>query len=346
MGAGPLRVHDGSPGEVAYKPSPVDGFDDQPSGADLLLDSEEILAHYPFIADDTTALLHTRRCGWFSAQQMGMYMLDQAKSHGTRLVRSCVDGVTLRGGRVSSVRLKGADGDQVVDTDSFVVAAGPYIREVASLVGVELPVINELHAKVVFRDHLGVVPRHAPMMIWNDPVALRWSSDERSELESEPDTQWLLRRFPSGAHFRPEGGLGSQTLLMLWTYDVDPVKVVWPPRFDPVYAEIVLRGLTRMIPGLSVYLGRAEQPSIDGGYYCKTQENRPLIGPLPVDGAFIIGALSGFGQMASQAAAELVTAHITGRCVPVYAPAFLLSRYEDPDYLSLLDQTDSGDGQL
>ena len=31
---------------------------------------------------------------------------------------------------------------------------------------------------------------------------------------------------------------------------------------------------------------------IDGGYYCKTQENRPLVGPLPVAGAYMIGALS------------------------------------------------------
>lgn len=346
MGAGPLRVHDGSLGIDTYKPSPAAGFDARLSGADLLLDPKEIMAHYPFITEDTTAVLHARRCGWFSAQQMGMYMLEQAKCHGARLLKSSVDGVTRRGGRVSSVRLKGADGDQVVGTDTFVIAAGPHIRDVAALVGVELPVVNELHAKVAFRDRLGVVPRDAPMMIWNDPMVLPWSNDERSELESDPDTQWLLRSFPAGVHFRPEGGPGSQALLMLWTYDADPVKAVWPPRFDPIYAEIVLRGLTRMIPGLSVYLGRAEQPSVDGGYYCKTQENRPLIGPLPVDGAFIIGALSGFGQMASQAAAELVSAHITGRDLPSYAPAFLLSRYKDPCYQSLLDQADSTHGQL
>ncbi len=101
-----------------------------------------------------------------------------------------------------------------------------------------------------------------------------------------------------------------------------------------------------MIPGLCDYLGRASRPIVDGGYYCKTRENRPLIGPLPVKGAFIIGALSGFGQMASQAAAELLADHITGNTLPDYAPAFLLSRYENPDYLSLLEQSDATNGQL
>jgi hypothetical protein len=34
-------------------------------------------------------------------------------------------------------------------------------------------------------------------------------------------------------------------------------------------------------------------------------ENRPLVGPLPVDGAFVTGALSGFGLMSAHGAGEL-----------------------------------------
>jgi sarcosine oxidase, subunit beta len=84
---------------------------------------------------------------------------------------------------------------------------------------------------------------------------------------------------------------------------------------------------------------------VDGGYYTKTGENRPLIGPLPVEGAYIIGALSGFGIMAGCAAGELLSAHVTGSGVPSYAPWFLLERYEDPDYRALLDDWDES-GQL
>ncbi len=346
MGAGPLRVHSGESTPIAYVRSPAHGFEDQPSGADLILDPEVIRAHYPFITEDVVAALHARRCGWFSAQQMGMYMLEQARDNGVRLLKARVASATISGGRVCAVRVQGAEGDVQITTDTFVIAAGPYIRDVAAMLSLELPILNELHAKIAFRDRLGVVPRDVPMMIWSDPVALPWSSDEREELASSSDTRWMLRELPGGVHFRPEGGADSPILLMLWTYDVDPVRPVWPPHFDPAYSEVVLRGLTHMIPGLCDYLGRASRPIVDGGYYCKTSENRPLIGPLPVKGAFIIGALSGFGQMASQAAAELLADHITGNTLPDYAPAFLLSRYENPDYLSLLEQSDATNGQL
>ena len=89
-------------------------------------------------------------------------------------------------------------------------------------------------------------------------------------------------RPPAGVHFRPEGGPGAQTLLILWTYDVRPTPAVWPTRFEPEYAEVVVRGLSRMIPGLAAYAGNVGRPYVDGGYYCKTQENRPLIGRLTI----------------------------------------------------------------
>jgi glycine/D-amino acid oxidase-like deaminating enzyme len=97
-----------------------------------------------------------------------------------------------------------------------------------------------------------------------------------------------------------------------------------------------------MIPGLEVYFGHMPKPVLDGGYYTKTRENRPLIGPLPVEGAYMIGALSGYGLMAACAAGELLAAHITGSDLPDYAPAFTLERYQDPAYQKLLaawDQT-------
>ena len=65
-----------------------------------------------------------------------------------------------------AVRLQG--GDRIA-TDRFVNAAGPFLRGVGAMLGVDLPVFTELHAKVVFRDALGIVPRDAPMLIWIDP---------------------------------------------------------------------------------------------------------------------------------------------------------------------------------
>jgi glycine/D-amino acid oxidase-like deaminating enzyme len=87
------------------------------------------------------------------------------------------------------------------------------------------------------------------------------------------------------------------------------------------------------------------KPVLDGGYYTKTRENRPLVGRLPVEGAYVIGALSGYGLMAAPASGELLAAHLTGDELPHYAPAFGLERYEDPEYQELLENWGAS-GQL
>ncbi|HSM54980.1 MAG TPA: FAD-binding oxidoreductase [Candidatus Sulfomarinibacteraceae bacterium] len=339
LGAGPLRVH---PGSTPYRPSPGEGYEGQPRGADLLLDEALIQEHYPFISDDAVALLHPRRCGWLSAQQLGMHLMQEAKTHGVQFLPGQLTDVIVENNRVRGVCVAG----QQIQTDAFVNAAGPLVGQVAQLLDLELPVFNELHGKISFDDYEAVVPRDAPLMIWNDPVKLLWSEEERVELAADEEMRWLVEPFPAGVHFRPEGGENSAILLALWTYDVEVMEPQWPLQFEPFYPEVILRGLARMVPDLSRYIGRMRNVYVDGGYYCKTRENRPLITPLPVDGAYLIGALSGFGIMASQAAGELLAAHVTGGELPDYAPAFHLSRYDDPRYQALLDGWESGAGQL
>jgi sarcosine oxidase subunit beta len=98
-----------------------------------------------------------------------------------------------------------------------------------------------------------------------------------------------------------------------------------------------------MIPGLAAYLERLPRVFVDGGYYTKTRENRLLSGPLPVEGAYVLTGLSGYGLMSSNGAADLLADHVSGRPLPRYAPAFRLDRYEDPAYCALLDRWgDSG----
>jgi glycine/D-amino acid oxidase-like deaminating enzyme len=346
LGAGMLRVHHEQPGDPAYVPAPARGFEDLPTGADLLLDPALIHEHFPFLSENVVAALHTRRCGKLSAQQLGMYLLERARSQGARLLAGRVEGVVMNGGRVQGVRVAGEAGTRTLSTGTFVNAAGPFVREVGAMVGVDLPVRCELHSKIAFNDSRGVIPRIAPLYYWADPQVLPWSEEERALLAESEEMRWLLEPFPSGPHGVPEGGRGSQVQLILWTYDVETMEPVVPlPPLDPHYFEIVLRGLSRMIPGLRAYFDRLPQPVVDGGYYAKTEENRPLIGPLPAEGAYLVGALSGFGIMAGCAAGELLAAHVTGGELPSYAPWFLLERYADPEYLHLLETWDAS-GQL
>ena len=98
-----------------------------------------------------------------------------------------------------------------------------------------------------------------------------------------------------------------------------------------------------MIPAVSDYLDNPPESVVDGGYYTKTVENLPLIGPSGAGGVFVCGALSGYGVMAACAAGELAALHATGGLLPGYAAAFDPGRYDDPGYATgAAIDTDSG----
>lgn len=332
MGAGALRVHAGSTHDPVYLPGNAEDWRDQPDGADLFLDPALIRRHFPYLNPESLAALHARRCGWFSGQQLGMVMLEQAKAAGVRFVAGRVEAMDTTGGRVRSVRVATDGGSQMIDTARFVNAAGPLVNDVGRLLGLDLPIFSELHLKLALEDRRGVIPRDAPLVIWEDAQLLPWSAEERAALVESEETRHLTELFPGGVHFRPEGGHGAQTVLLLWAYHLTPVAPTFPIVIDPEFPEIVLRGMTTLVPGLAGYLQKLPKAYVDGGYYTKTQENRPLIGPLPVEGAYILAALSGYGLMAACASGELLAAHVTGAALPTYAAAFLFSRYDDPVY--------------
>ncbi|HSD84047.1 MAG TPA: FAD-binding oxidoreductase [Anaerolineae bacterium] len=333
-GAGEVRVDADRAGATTYAPLDPQRFDEQPDGADLLLDRALILDRFPGLNPNVVAALHARRCGWFSGQQLGMFLLEKAREQGVTLINDRIDRVRVKANRVEEIHLAS---DRSISTRSFVNAAGPFVQTVGQLIDVELPVIHERHLKIAFKDYLGVVPRDAPLMIWTDPQHLPWTADERAELAASEDTRWLLAELPGGAHLRPEGGADSDIVLMLWAYHVEPCEPIVPLPLDEFFPEVVLRGLSTMLPGLRAYFGKASVLLYDGGYYTRTPENRPLAGPLPVTGAYLCSAVSGYGLMASAAVGELVAAHITGGTLPEYAAAFSLERYNDPAYRRWLE---------
>ncbi len=338
LGAGPLRVHTGAASDPDYVPAPPAGFEGLPAGADLFLDPGSIRLRFPYLSDETVAVVHARRCGWLDAQQLGMYLLERTLAHGARLVVGRVDAVDTRGGRVREVRVATPAGSVTLGTSRLVDAAGPYVGPVARLLGVELPVFSELHLKVALHDRQGAIPRAAPLLIWTDPVTLPWSDEERAMLAESAEARRLLEPFPAGVHARPEGALDSDSVLLLWTYHTEAVEVAFPFETAADHAEIAVRGMSRMLPALRDYFGRLPRSTVDGGYYTKTRENRLLAGPLPVEGAYVLGALSGYGIMAACGAAEILAAHVTGGPLPAYAPAFGLARYDDPEYRAGLER--------
>ena len=229
----------------------------------------------------------------------------------------------------------------LIDTDIFVNAAGPKIGEVAELMGVDLPIFNELHLKSSFNDAQEIIDRSAPLVIFTDQQEIAWSAEEIEWLKSEVDKDWLMEILPSDAHFRPEGGADAKTVILLWDLKEEKVEPVFPPKFDDFYPELAMRGLTKLVPGLQKYVEKLPKPFLDGGYYTKTEENRPLACGMGVEGAYLIGAMSGFGIMSSAALAELLADQITGSELPEYALSFSLDRYEDTEYKKRLENWNS-----
>lgn len=293
-------------------------------------------------------MLHPRRCGWLSAQQLGMWLLEKSFEQGVELVEGEVVGFEVAGSRVRAVEVALPTGARErVSCGAVVNAAGPLAGDVARLAGVDLPLTNELHGKVYLDDARRIVPRELPLMIFCDPVTLDWGDETRAELASDPALAYLTRPLPGGVHFRPEGGVDGTMLLLLFTYHLEPTPARFPPRFDPWYPEVVLRALARFVPGFAVYLeSRAERRFVDGGYYCKTPENRILAGPTPVAGFHLLCGMSGYGIMAAAAGAELLGAHLAGSDLPGYGAELALARYDDPDYRARLARGELASGQL
>lgn len=298
-----------------------------------LLDGAELRSRYGYVTGAAVGGVRVERAGWFRARELGTWMLGMARDAGALLVPESVVSIDEHEVGLS-------DGTRI-SAPIVVIAAGPMSRGVAALAGVDLPLFSELHLKVAFKDHMGVIPRRAPMTIWSDPQKIDWSEDERRELSSL-GRQDLLGEMPIHCHFRPEGGVESPYVLGLWEYHGGAMEPTWPLPDDPLYPEVLMRGLTTMVPGLEAYRDRLPESHVDGGYYTKTIENRPLIGPTDVEGIHLLTGLSGFGVMVSAGAADVLARHVTGADLPGYATSFLLSRYDDPAYLDEIQQTASG----
>jgi len=232
-------------------------------------------------------------------------------------------------------------------------AAGPFLQAVHSLVvngeppgpPSRLPITNELHGKVIFRDSKQAAPASSPMVICSDPTSLYFSPEDRAALLASdfPHRDQLLSELPSGLHFRH---LGNNHLAILWEHVHAETPAGDPPdpqpEFNPLFPEIVTRGLASVIPRFHDYLLGTENlgAKMDGGYYTKTPSNLPLIDEYAAPrGAFICGALSGFGVMSACAAGELTALRISGKPLPAYANAFEIAAQADAERLGMEPST-------
>jgi len=334
-----IRLHQGASSASSYIPPDSDGWVTAPSGVDVLCGRRLISRWFPALSEQVVNLVHVRRAGDISGYQLGRFMLEVFRDAGGSRLMASVRAVEANGGY--RVDVEGNSGAEVIEADVLVNAAGPFTAEIAAMLGIALPVENIYQQKILFEDVLDAVPRDLPFSIDLDPVRLGWTEEERTLLSEDPDTVWLIGQLSGGAHCRPDGGSTSRWVKLGWAFNRNVSTPLQEPANDPgvltEFPEIVMRAVSNLVPALRPYAGRMPSRfSHYGGYYTSTPENWPLIGPLGVDGAFIVGALSGFGTMSACAAGALCADWIAGAELPGYARQLSPARYDDEAFVAEL----------
>jgi glycine/D-amino acid oxidase-like deaminating enzyme len=334
-----IRVHTEQSAHTYRNPTALNWMD-APDGVDVISNRQLIRRTFPSFSKEITNVIHIRRAGEISSQQMAQFMLRRISEAGGKRLRAQLKGVSLNGG--FELEVEGPDGIEIINAEAVVNAAGPFAKDVAAMLGVDLPIRNVFQQKIAFEDRCGAIPRAQPFSIDLDDQKLKWTTEERELLAEDPDMQWLLKPISGGVHCRPEGGATGSWVKLGWAYNEEASEPKEEPvndtHFDPQFPEIVLRGATALNPALGQYIESfPSRCSHYGGYYPMTLENWPLIGPLGVDGAFVTGALSGFGSMSACAAGALCASWIGGGDLPSYANQLSLARYDDKELMAEIE---------
>jgi glycine/D-amino acid oxidase-like deaminating enzyme len=321
-----VRIRDSSASD--YRPPLRTPWRGAPDGVDVLVDQELIRRAFPTYARDIATVIHIRRAGSISAQQLGQFMLEEILGHGARLVRAEVTGISARS--PFDLELRSAGGALEVRADKLVNAAGPFLRDIAAMLGEDLPVKCVYQQKIAFQDRDGAIARDMPFTIDLDPQTLAWSDEDRELLASEPSACYLVEPMQGGIHCRPDGPADGSWIKLGWAYNERASDPHRDDPIDPQFPDTVLRGASRLHPGLAAYIGRLPRGARHyGGYYTMTDENWPLIGKMKTEGAFVAGALSGFGSMAACATGALCAAWVAGQPLPHYARSLSSARHAD-----------------
>jgi glycine/D-amino acid oxidase-like deaminating enzyme len=337
--SGAVRIRDSA--DTDYAPTVRTPWTDAPQGVDVLLDRALIRASFPSYARDAAAVIHIRRAGSLSAQQLGQYMLEALRERGVRVQRAQVRSIVK--GAAFEIELDSVAGVRRLRADRIVNAAGPFVRDVASMLGEDLPVRCVYQQKIAFEDRERAIPRDMPFTIDLDPQQIAWTDEDRSVLAAEPGTRHLLDAMPGGIHCRPDGDPNGAWIKLGWACNERASDPHDDAPIDPHFPDLVLRAAARLHEGLQAYVGRLPRGAHHyGGYYTMTDENWPLIGPMRTPGAFVAGALSGFGSMAACATGRICAAWVNDSPRPAYARALSSERYADGALMSELSVLGKG----
>ncbi len=325
LGNNSIRIHNKALSDGYQKPV-SSRFEDAPSGVDVLQNQTLIRETFPSYDRKIKTVVHIRRAGAISAQQMGQLMLERFKQTGGARVTARVEGIDAANG----FTLRTDQADVTIKAEQIVNAAGPFINEVAQMIGTSLPVTNTLQQKIAFEDTDKTIPRDMPFSIDLDAQEIDWTDEERELLADSSEHGWLAKEMPGAIHCRPDGGDKGTWVKLGWAFNNTEATASREPKLMDSFPEIVLRGAARLNPSLKAYYGRLPRGMHHyGGYYTLTDENWPLVGAMDVAGSYVVGAMSGFGTMAACATGDLCARWVLDMDVPEFAHALSPQRYQN-----------------
>ncbi len=324
-----IRVHDSVSAKRntrGYNTPDTLQWESAPSGVDVLNDQALIRECYPYFDQTIKTIVHIRRAGSISSQQMGQFMLQKFRQASGKMVKADVTGINKNSG----FEIHAKKNNISIQAERIVNAAGPFINKIAEMLSDELPVSHTLQQKIAFEDAASAIHRQMPFAIDLDAQHIDWTEEEHQLLAENSEHQWLTREMPGAIHCRPEGGDNGTWLKLGWAYNDTHVEPVRAPELTVEFPEIVLRGAARLNPKLKQYVEKLPASLHHyGGYYTLTDENWPLVGPMKTEGSFVVGAMSGFGTMAACAAGELCARTMMDAEIPIYANALSPARYDN-----------------
>ena len=81
---------------------------------------------FPHLSPTIQSAVHVRRAGDISAQQLGMYLLGEAKKLGARVLMGEVTAIETDGQGVKAVEVLAHGTQHTIETRTFINAAGPF----------------------------------------------------------------------------------------------------------------------------------------------------------------------------------------------------------------------------
>lgn len=289
----------------------------------VITNTKVIRQQYPYLSPTIQKSILIKKAGNVDSISMANLMLKVAKDNGAVLVEGIIEAIH-RNKRGFGVSL--ADQQNIL-VDKVIIAAGPFINHIGNMMGVKFPIWNTLQRKFLIPDPLQIIPVDMPFTIFADGQFLDWSAEEKDFFESDEKLQWLNQVFPGAIHIKPDSG----RIKMGWAFSKEAVEPELKIPMSPYFPQVVLKGATRFIPALTAYAEHIPTPLIEyGGYYTRTKENWPLIGPTSEKNVYVVGALAGFGSMTACAAGELLALYIAEKELPTYASYFHSNRYDNP----------------